>query len=211
MIGVALLIFASTLAVFLTMRVSSGDAEAENAQRSESSSRIEPTPSPRSHPSRSSKGEVPQAVFTVSVPADHPRRDELIIAAREVEEEANDNLAQLSRQLDLSAVQRERLFPILARSSDSYDPSFIVAGTVPGTSALVGEAGKEAVHKVLDPEQQDQLMEEEMNNIILWQEIIDTLEKRLEEEAPRVPAPGALPPRQRSNLQDLLNSQPDAE
>jgi hypothetical protein len=132
----------------------------------------------------------------VTVDPAHPRHAELAEQAGQVERHARERIATLTRALDLTPAQQRRIFPLLVRASDSYDPAML---TAPGSHAAAtvttgaapplddGESGA-LIEGELDPAQQDQLVEHSLTDLMLWEEIIGNLVEQLE-QVPAEPAP----------------------
>lgn len=216
-LGVALFVVAATLAITITLRE---PAESEVVTTSRPSSRApDARPRPRASSSglqiagkRSNRRASNPPRFSVSAPASHPDGALLAEKARMVENESRAHLERLSEKLELTGEQRRRLFPILARTSEHYDPALVISGLQLGSSPLSGVAGNRELNQVLDPPQRDQLIEEAMTDQILWEEIIDKLRRRLDEETPKIPGdasppvePPASNPRGRGNLFDSID------
>ncbi len=131
----------------------------------------------------------------VEVDTAHPQRRELEQRARLVESFALRRLGVLTEQLDLTAEQQARIFPILVRGSQSYDPGMrIVSGSHARSAPAEGEAASEApldkpqeqelVQKELDTEQSDELIERTIGDLLIWEEIIGGLTRQLDEAIP---------------------------
>ena len=203
--GVALLIVAATVAMVITLRPVApedvaGSAEPRDGDRpGADAGEFRAGESPAAMPTRGRESlaeaglAAPQR-FTVGVPDGHPEAAALGPKAARVEEFANTRLDQLTARLDLTADQRRKLFPILARTSESYHPAMQIAGVVDGAPALSGAAGDAALTEVLVPGQQDQLVEHAITDSVLWQEIIAGLQRQLEAQTPQVPEGGEPPP-----------------
>ncbi len=223
-LGLALLVVASTLAITITLRKPGEDVVSvtgENSSRYLSDRRgarrgaaSYPASSPKSQSRVASEGRLAEH-FSVRVPGNHPRRTHLAQRAQEVENEANSQLEKLTERLELTGEQQRRLFPILARSSEKYDPVMTISGRSAGAPPLLGTAGNRELNNVLDQPQRDQLVEDAITDQILWQEIIDKLRRRLDAQTPRVPEaesedppPAPQAPRRRGNLLDAVNPEP---
>lgn len=214
-LGVALLVVAATLAITVTLRPAApaGETSPQRLQDAPSGGRAGKPHSaarPTGANSRSAKSparpENAAERFTVTAPSDHPQKSLLAEKARKVESEATRQLERMTEQLALTRTQRQRLFPILARSSKEYDPALMISG-VAAAPALDTASGHKQVNEVLDPDQKDQLVEDAVADQILWQEIIGKLQSRLDEETPRLPAGETeatesepVAPRRRGNL-----------
>lgn len=155
--------------------------------------RRKPTPSAATNPQ-----------FSVKIPAEHPAAQQLMPMALRVQANANRNLDRLTKQLELSEEQREKLFPILARSSESYDPAMLISeASAPEASALSPETGELAIQEILEPEQQEERIDHALTDSLIWQEIIAGLERQLAEQSPQttpaeiatpLPEPAPTPP-----------------
>jgi hypothetical protein len=218
-LALALLVVATTLAITITVRqpapleASASGPPVRWSGASEARPRDRSLPAPPATSSKSVRPVPESERFSVSVPGNHPQHALLAAKAEKVELEANFQLDRLTKQLKLTGEQRRRLFPILARASKDYDPAHVVVGLPSGSSALVGSAGNRELDEVLDPPQRDQLVEESITDLILWQEIIDNLRKRLDEQTPRwpdaaEPDPSVPTPGGRGNLYDVVEPQP---
>lgn len=128
-----------------------------------------------------------------------------------MESEARTELVRLTDRLELTSEQQRRLFPILARTAAEYDEELIISYLTPGAPPLAGSAGRDELNRVLEPGQQDQLLEDTLTDLALWEGIIEKLQRRLEVETPQVAPtnPGIAPhsdraPRRRGNLYEDL-------
>lgn len=207
-LGVALLVVASTLAITITSRRTASEApSSKSAPRT--AEEAQGLSSPRSDSHRPRR-EVYS--FTVTAPTTHPEYKILSEKAVLVEQEARFQLERMITKLDLSPRQQERLFPILARTAEDYHPDFIIAGVDTGARALANGEGENEINRVLDPSQQDDLIERAVSDQLLWQEIINKLKDDLDEGTPRVkseeegpdPKEGEPPGRRRENLFEVI-------
>jgi hypothetical protein len=133
----------------------------------------------------------------VTVDPAHPRHAELLPRAGQVERHARERIASLTRALDLTPAQQRRIFPLLARAADSYDPAMTVltggshaaAHAAAPAGALDGGEGEALLQQELDPAQQDRLIEHSLTDLMLWEEIIGNLMLQLDQPAgdPTVP------------------------
>jgi len=220
--AVALVIVAATLAVRITFKVPA----TESVAKSSPPSKNVPTKTVSVAPAENFGDERWKALprsestiagsrddFLVKLPESHPRRAELEASADRVERHANRQLDELTERLELTTAQRSKIFPILARGSDSYHPDMVVTGVGSGAPALAGDLENREVSEVLEPEQRLQQVENELTDAFLWEEIITGLRRQLEEktgpfEAPPVDEnPQAAPsaPRARGNLFDRMD------
>ena len=218
--GAALLIVAGSMAAVVSLRplaqedAARAEAGTQGARpgrgvgdRSRAGDRQAPPPDHgRGSPAQAGPAEAPRR-FTVGVLQGHPDAADLAPKAARVEQFANQRLDQLTAQLDLTAAQRRKLFPILARTSDSYHPAMRIAGVAGVAPALGAAAGDAALNEVLKPAQQDRLVEHAITDAILWQEIIAGLQRQLDAQTPQLPEDGAPPPAPepppRRNLSDV--------
>jgi len=140
--------------------------------------------------------------FNVEVPHDHPRRTELAERAERIAAHARLRMDALDRKLDLSPAQRARLFPLLVRSSENYDPAMQVTGGValsdPEMDVAVAMSG------LLEPVQAESLIEHTLADKALWREIFDNLLQQLEQNTPVLADPGLAP----DDPQPVLPSRP---
>ena len=131
----------------------------------------------------------------VEVDAANPRRHELEQRAKLVESHALRRLGVLTEQLDLTASQQARIFPVLVRGSQSYDPTMrILSGSharslpseegVPGNPPLDKPQEQALVQKELDPVQSDELIERSISDLLIWEEIIGGLAHQLDQAVP---------------------------
>lgn len=144
---------------------------------------------------RSSTAAALRKNFRVEVDAANPRRHEIEQRAILVENDSLRRLGILTEQLDLTAGQQARIFPVLVRGSQSYDPTMrIVSGSharptpageeAPVTPPLDKSQEKELVQKELDPEQSDELIERSIGDLLIWEEIIGGLTRQLDQAVP---------------------------
>ena len=133
----------------------------------------------------------------VQVKPGHPRHEELAASASRVESSALRHLEQLTTNLDLTAEQQTRIFPILVRGAQSYDPGMqIVDGRRSnGTSTPVGEdtaaaeplapeRQQELIQEELDPQQADALVNLSIRDLMIWEELIGDLTRQLDQATP---------------------------
>jgi hypothetical protein len=155
----------------------------------------------------------------VQVEPGHPRHEELLANASRVETSALRHLEQLTNDLDLTTEQQSRIFPILVRGSQSYEPGMQIVdgrgsnGTatpvsedVAAAEPLAPERQQELIEEELDPRQADALVNLSIRDLMIWEELIGDLTKQLDQATPGqvaevtpVPAPqpgstGGTPP-----------------
>ena len=169
------------------------------------------TPAVAAQPATRPVASRPQAPRT-TIPSSEPSQAELEIAADRIQNRANRELARLTRLLDLSEAQQDRIFPLLARSSTAYHPALAIQvgdaqsttpveiasktddstgaaaapaeGSAPETSEPITlTTADEEIYDVLTPEQQEALEEEIIDEDLWWTDIVNDLEDELDESA----------------------------
>ena len=84
------------------------------------------------------------------------RADRLQERASSVEKEANRRVTQLNEVVQLDEAQQDKVFAIMARSSDDYDPAMQLAGLGSDAAPLTeGVSRDEAILAVLRPDQRE--------------------------------------------------------
>jgi len=211
--GLAMLVLAATLAFTVSRRSASQDqASARHvaappprpAASSPAASALPPMStgpgisSPRRIQALSpAVNPLPPGELQVTIDPAHPRHAELAESANRVERHARERVAALTRALDLTPAQQRRIFPIVARSSDSYDPAMsVLTGTTHAASAppLDGSESQALLHQELEPGQQDELVEHSIADLMLWEEIIGNLMRQLEQADANPAAAATAPP-----------------
>jgi hypothetical protein len=125
--------------------------------------------------------------------------------ARQVEEDADLQLARLDRQVGLTVEQATSAFVAYAQQSAAYDPSIPIE--VDGLTMAAGGAGSGSaetqIYTMLNEEQQAAFGQEMLNRDLWWTEII----AQLAADFPEAPAPEAVQPsaHQGDNILDILN------
>lgn len=112
--------------------------------------------------------------------------------AARVEAYAKERLAALDGELRLTESQKRRIFPLLVRNSESYDPAMAavsagggaLAGGRPGGGRLSDQGVRAGIQDALDPAQRGDLIERDLSEMMLWEEIIENLVRRLDEAGP---------------------------
>ena len=135
---------------------------------------------------------------------ERPTDEQLAINADAVAYRANRELDRLTRLLDLSEEQQDRIFPILARSSTSFHPALSIqvgnaetrnatdlpaaaSGNDPevaaadGNQPLQAKEAAEELHEVLTEDQQRSLEDALIEEDLWWTEIVNTLEEQLDD------------------------------
>jgi len=241
--GVALLLVAVTLALTITFRNDPEGASAERPQNDATSPalRIE-TASPRGsstapvgrrNPVRSPREKLP-AVNELEVVMDNgPATRDLPPAQRQdiakrvpwVQQDVLSRLGKMTERLDLSPIQQHKVFPQLLRATTGYHPAMIInypAGTsLPSEELAANEKSPdEAIHDSLDPDQQEDFLQQKLDDQAWWEEIVAQLEDDFDASVASNSGPvaaGQAPPEQEAvaepqpepqqgvNLFDLLN------
>lgn len=198
-LGFTLLLIAAAWAVAISLRHAPGDADAtpRPAQRhilaNPAASPADSTDSHQQRPTIRKPG-----AWHVALP--EPWLDALPPAqqatwrtrAAAVEGAARAELERLSTELELSAAQRDKMFPALVRSASGYDPVMLVGGSpIPSATSL---AALEDIHQVLDPQQQARVEDQEVNRQLWWQDTLSRLEADLIESTGGTPATPVAPP-----------------
>lgn len=243
--GVALLLVAVTLALTITFRNDPEGASAERPQNDATSPALRiGTASPRGsstapvgrrNPVRSPREKLP-AVNELEVVMDNgPATRDLSPAQRQdiakrvpwVQQDVLSRLGKMTERLDLSPIQQHKVFPQLLRATTGYHPAMIInypAGTsFPSEELAANEKSPdEAIHDSLDPDQQEDFLQQKLDDQAWWEEIVAQLEDDFdasvagnngpvaagqappEQEAVAEPQPEPEP-QQGVNLFDLLN------
>jgi len=210
-LGIALLVLALTMAVTVTVRNAPDEAKergdvTKRGENHEFFSRDRLSASARPSAHRSSSGQTDrhpvsreryQVVISDSrlsaLPID--QQEELRSRVALVETKARKQLERMTQELELTTAQRSKMFPLLVRSAHGYDPAMQVVGAgVPDPADSIASTDEE-IHALLDPEQQAQLEEDEVNRRLWWQDLIGRLEKDLDESTggAETPVPPARP------------------
>lgn len=238
--GAALLLVATTLALTITLRNDPADREvAEENARDENvrqgtarnrgtanlAARARSTnPRPRAAQTRE-----PDPTQSDVVIADDPATplssaDRLMLSEKtgEVRNSALHRLDTMTEEFGLTPEQRRKIFPHLVRSVPGFHEAMVVS--YPGGKVapiIIGDVSPdEAIHDALDPDQQDEFLEEQIDKRAWWDEIVTQLEEDYdsslqseldpvaagtapeEEEAPAEETPSSS---QGGNIFDLLN------
>ena len=227
-LGFVFLTLAATVAASITMRnapapsptAAGPKADATGARGAAAApdrSAVPVRPSGVSRPVRDSfKVSLPETLLA-SLPPD--QRQAWLDRAAAVEREASAQLEKLTANLDLNSTQRGKLFPGLVRATAGYDPAMIVGGATVAADPALTPA--EEIHSLLNPDQQAQVEDTEVERQLWWQDIIGKLEADLTNEtggpAPDTSVPAAPVPadeervapeaRDDGNLFDLITPQ----
>lgn len=131
----------------------------------------------------------------VQVSPRHPRQAQLAGQAELVETFALRRLEEMTRELELTPEQQGRIFPILVRGSQSYDPGMRI---IDGNNATATPSSKqtatadafdrdlqqELIQKELKPEQANKLVDRSIGDLLIWEEIIGDLTRQLDQATP---------------------------
>ena len=243
--GVALLLVAVTLALTITFRNDPEGASAERLQTAATSparsignapprgSAIAPVG--RRNPARSPREKLPDVNDLDVVMDNGPATRSLTPAQRQdiakrvpwVQQDALSRLGKMTERLDLTPIQQHKVFPQLLRATTGYHPAMIInypAGTsIPSEELADNEKSPdEAIHDSLDPDQQEDFLQQKLDDQAWWEEIVAQLEEDFDasvasnngpvaagqappgQEAAAEPQPEPQP-QQGINLFDLLN------
>jgi hypothetical protein len=234
-LGISLLVVAVTMAVTITVRNAPDEtaeakptartAKHQGISRSEHRGLAASRGVHRSIEPRSTRRPLPREQYEVGLPEDRlmafpaKRQEELRKRVALVQKKARMQLERMTKAFDLTTAQRRKMFPLLVQSTPGYDPVMQVAGVAAPVDS--GASADEEIHALLDPEQQMELEEEEINRQLWWQDLIGRLEKELVDstggaevptaapEAPAAepsdpaPAPAAPPARPTRNMLDF--------
>ena len=207
-LGFAFLTLAATFAASITMRNAPPPSRAASGPKPDATraggargvaavpdrSAVSVRSSGRSRPDRDSFKVALPEVWLATLPLD--QRQTWLDRAAAVEGEASARLEKLTANLDLNSTQRRKLFPALVRPTAGYDSAMIVGGAT--VAAATGLTPAEEIHSLLDPDQQAQVEDTEVQRQLWWQDIIGRLESDLTEatggiSAPDVSAPAPAP------------------
>ncbi|MBN8460415.1 MAG: hypothetical protein J0M04_21510 [Verrucomicrobia bacterium] len=98
--------------------------------------------------------------------------------AAKVEQEANHEVRRLSEALDLTPQQQAGIFGVIARGSDNWLPGMQVGGIPSGDRTGQADTGLSEADQVmayLDADQQQTLIQEEMDRVAWWEEVLPQL------------------------------------
>ncbi len=243
--GVALLLVAATLALTITFRNNPEGAVAEelrngatSAQRSTgnfSSRESSSSAATRRNPVRSPRQKLPGIEELEVAMDDGPASRNLTTAQRQdiakrlpwVRQNALSRLGKMTERLELTPIQQHKVFPQLLQSTTGFHPVMVInypAGLSIPLEELAdnGKSPDEAIHDSLDPDQQEDFIQQKLDDQAWWEEIVAQLEEDFdasvasnddpvaagqappEQEAVAEPQPEPEP-QQGVNLFDLLN------
>ncbi len=186
-LGFAMVVIAATLAASITLRDTPGSSpkSARSTPAAPRRAHASPAPSLRdaAHPGWCRQATRKADALGVALPdswlASLPGDQQVEWRARAatVEKDARARLERLTTDLALSAAQRDAMFPVLVRATPGYDPVMLVGGTRLAAESSVAAA--EAIHQVLDPQQQALVEDQEINRQLWWQDTLARLEAGL--------------------------------
>lgn len=249
--GVALILVATTLALAITFRNAAPDQVVANAERpSQGSAESAILARSRSgHPPHSARRQTPRPPPRQRIPdveeldlvlAVGPKAPKLTPVQRQeitqrtagVKRATLVKLDKMTEQLDLTTTQRHKIYPNLLKSTNGYHEAMVISYPVgfllPEIASNESQSPDEAIHDALDPDQQDEFVEDQLDKRAWWNEIVAQLEEDFdnavaagtapptptptpapEEDAPAPDAPAEDPapdsPQQGGNIFDLLN------
>jgi hypothetical protein len=202
-LGFALLVVATTLAITITFR---NDPARGLADRAAATGESTGNPaSPGQHPDRPAlrsghlrsgtrRASAPNR-YEVTIPlealaerspaeqADYHRRVDA------VQREARRKLERMTEEFELTSSQRAKMFPVLVRSTPGYDQAMQVGGISLSGDPLA-PAGEE-MHELFDPDQQVQLEDKEIDRQLWWQDIFARIEDDLVNSTGGMPIEGS--------------------
>jgi len=162
---------------------------------------VSPVPTDAGRSGRPSRRDADATAFGVTAADGSPA--ELAEAAEWVHAASRQRLDELTDRYRLTAAQRERVFPLIARQIPGYSPAMLIraGGTVvPGHGGgsanpdpLPARTFEDELFAMLDPEQQAKMADEALDSVLWWQEIAAQLEADLN-AAISGAAPAEAPP-----------------
>ncbi len=183
-LGFSLLVITATLAASIHMRNPPNvrrNVDPSMAGRPQAGSPRTPVLARISKPSKPQVLTNSQAkTFRVDLPeswlAGLPAEQQLAWKARTaaIGQTARARLEHLSAELQLTAAQCGRIFPVIVSATPGYDPIMRVAGTVVQADPLL--ATTEEIHSLLDSKQQALVEDQEVNRQLWWQDTFARLE-----------------------------------
>lgn len=233
--GAALFLVATTLALTITLRndpaeqISADDPNKESMRQGKartrgSVSRERSFRSPRHLTARTEQPDPEKSEVVLddeaAIPLSAADRVLLSEKTQKVRNAALRNLDTMTEEFGLTPEQRHKIFPHLVRSAPGYHEAMVVS--YPGGNVapvVIGDQSPdEAIHEALDPDQQDEFLEEQIDKRAWWDEIVAQLEDdydtSLQEELDPVAA-GTAPEEEEApaedsstqggNIFDLLN------
>lgn len=201
-LGFALVMIAATLAASITLRETPANGHKSVRSTPTTPRRAHASPAP-SHADADHPGLRRQVIakadaLRVALPAtwlaSQPGDTQVAWRARAatVEKASRERLDRLTAELELSAAQRDAIFPVLVRATAGYDPVMLVGGTSLAAGPSITAA--EAIHQILDPQQQVLVEDQEINRQLWWQDTLARLEAGLLASPDATPATTATVP-----------------
>jgi hypothetical protein len=239
--GIALLLVASTLALTITFRNAAPEQLVANAERPSADLQAPRSPEsapvarsdkpphsarrqiPRPPPQRLPDVEELDLALGPKAPKLTPvQRQEITQRTAGVKRAALVKLDKMTKQLDLTTNQRHKIYPHLLKSTNGYHEAMVINYPVgfllPEVASNETQSPDEAIHDALDPDQQDEFVEDQLDRLAWWNEIVAQLEEDFdstvaagtaapapEEDAPAPDLPAPDSPQQGGNIFDLLN------
>ena len=192
-LGLTILVVAVTLAVVILFKPRERGGSAwhgpvgRGIDRSVGDGETRAPASPKSDPER-------PAGVVVGVTAGDPA---LMDTARAVESASRKRLVALTEQLRLTRDQQARIFPLLARSTPTYEEGREIIGSDGGRGRLSKADAEAGIHEVLDLDQQAELIESVAEKDLWWADLMERLEEDLvrstEQAGGPAPAAGSAP------------------
>ncbi len=232
--GVALLLLAVTLALTITFRNDPEGASAERLQNDATSpARSIGTAAPRGsttapvgrrNPVRSPRKKLPDVNELEVVMDNSPATRDLSPTQRQdiakrvpwVQQAALSRLGKMAERLDLSPIQQHKVFPQLLRATTGYHPAMVI--TYPAGASLPSEelaanekSPDEAIHDSLDPDQQEDFLQQKLDDQAWWEEIVAQLEDDFDASVAGNNGPvaaGQAPPEQEAVAEPQLEPEP---
>ena len=244
--GVALLLVAATLALTITFRNNPDDENEipSKGGKTDYAKRGTATPALRTsagsstgrpNSTRGSQRRLPEVEDLEVTIDDGPatrgmtptQRQEVAKRLPWVKKNALLRLDRMTDRLDLTPSQRQKVFPQLLRSTNGYHPAMIInyppqVATPTESIAESEQTPDEIIHDSLEPEQQDDFIQQKLDDQAWWEEIVAQLEEDFDAsvpteespvaagQAPPTPGETSIPqgepqPQQGINLFDLLD------
>ena len=233
--GAALLLVAATLALTITFR--SNPAESAKGRPAEATNRSLTTGTGsyttrstassvrgRVQRSQTSRQPLPDVEDLEVVMDDGPAQRALTPVQRQdiarrlpwVRDNALSRLDRMTERLELTPAQQHKVFPQLLRATTGYHPAMTI-NYPPGVSLPTAEVATtekspdEAIHDSLDPEQQEDFLQQQLDDQAWWDEIVAQLEADFDASVTAEAGPvatGQAPPEQEAVQESQPSSQP---
>lgn len=200
LLGVTLLVVAGTLIFLVTFerpespQLAGAGEEAKPPRGSTSARSTRPVGNSHdSHSATARSGSGAELGLDPAVTAtlDPARRNEVDSILRLTERAARRELDRLTRRYDLTPQQQDGIYPLIIAHHEQAHPAMTVGGQfLPAVAA--GTTFEDSLASVLDPAQQDALVEATLDDEAWWKEIVGQLEDDLDaaiDQGEMVPAP----------------------